>query len=155
MFEAFQQRLLANPDFFGRKKLLLAVSGGVDSIVMTDLFNRIGHDISIAHCNFNLRGTESDADEDLVRTYADKNNIPFFTTRFDTDKFASDNKLSIQVAARRLRYAWFNELVEQNGFDFVLTAHHADDNLETFLINLSRGTGLDGLTGIPFQNGKI
>lgn len=153
MLEKFQNHLANKLSFLNGKKLLLAVSGGIDSIVMADLFST--NDISIAHCNFNLRGEESNDDEKFVKTYADKNKIPVFTTRFDTQRFASDGKLSVQVAARQLRYAWFGELLEKHGFDYVLTAHHADDNLETFLINMSRGTGLDGLTGIPFQNGKI
>ena len=88
-------------------------------------------------------------------TYAQKHNIPIYTTKFDTQAFANDYKLSIQLAARELRYHWFDELLDEENYDYILTAHHADDNLETFLINLSRGTGLEGLTGIPEQNNQV
>lgn len=155
MFDAFQNHLRKNAGFLDGKKLLVANSGGIDSMVLTALLLKSGYSIAIAHCNFNLRGEESDEDEKFVKAFADKNNIPVFTTRFDTERFASDGKLSVQVAARRLRYAWFGELLGNHRLDYVLTAHHADDNLETFLINMSRGTGLDGLTGIPFRNGNV
>lgn len=155
MFEKFQSHLSRNFAFLQGKRLLLAVSGGIDSMVMADLFQKLKSEIAIAHCNFNLRACESDQDERFVRDFAAKNNIAFHSTKFDTQKFASDSKLSIQLAARELRYKWFRELLETEDFDFVLTAHHADDNLETFLINLTRGTGIEGLTGIPQQNGKI
>jgi len=134
---------------------LLAVSGGIDSMVMADVFQRYGSDIGIAHCNFNLRGNESDQDETFVREYAAEKNLVLHVTKFDTRKFAGDFGLSIQVAAREMRYKWFYELLECEKYDYVLTAHHADDNLETFLINLTRGTGIEGLTGIPAQNGKV
>jgi len=152
---AFQNQIDQNFPFLNGKKLLLAISGGIDSMVLLDLFQKPNCNISIAHCNFQLRGNESDEDQYFIENFAEKNNIPFFTTRFDTAKFAQDFKLSTQVAARELRYRWFYELAEKESFDFILTAHHADDNLETFLINLSRGTGIGGLTGIPKQNDKI
>lgn len=155
MREKFERQLAEVFPLLNQQKLLLAVSGGIDSMVMADLFRQPDFNISIAHCNFNLRGSESDGDEDFVKSFALKNQIAVFTQQFDTNAFADDNKLSVQVAARQLRYAWFDELVRLHGFDFVLTAHHADDNLETFLINFCRGTGLEGLTGIPLQNGKI
>jgi tRNA(Ile)-lysidine synthase len=155
MLNQFQNHLQKNVTFLNGRKLLLAVSGGVDSMVLTKLLGTLEYDFAIAHCNFRLRGAESDQDEDFIRSYAEKHKITFHVARFDTAAFASDNKVSIQVAARRLRYAWFEELLETNGYHYLLTAHHADDNLETFLINLSRGTGLEGLTGIPAQNGKI
>jgi tRNA(Ile)-lysidine synthase len=155
MLEKFRKYLSENLSFLKDKKLLLAVSGGVDSMVMTKLFKSLGYNISIAHCNFNLRGSESDGDADFVNNYADVNNIKIHITHFDTNAFAKDNKLSIQLAARQLRYLWFRELLDKHQLDFVLTAHHADDNLETFLINFSRGTGIEGLTGIPQHNGKI
>ena len=137
------------------KSLLLAVSGGIDSMVMVDLFRQLDYKIAIAHCNFQLRGLESFEDEKFVADYADANNIPVITTKFDTTSFATDYKLSIQVAARELRYNWFYELIETGDYDYLITAHHADDNLETFLINLMRGTGIEGLMGIPIQNNKI
>jgi tRNA(Ile)-lysidine synthase len=115
----------------------------------------LDYDIYIAHCNFNLRGEESDGDEQFIRNYAAENNIKLFVTRFDTTLFAADNKLSIQLAARKLRYAWFEELIAENQLDYLLTAHHLDDSLETFLINLTRGTGIEGLTGIPQLNQNI
>lgn len=155
MLSNFQARFTQQFPFLSGKKLLLAVSGGVDSMVMVDLFLKSKADFAIAHCNFQLRGDESDADQQLVESFAKEHNIPIFATRFDTQTFAQDFKLSTQVAARELRYRWFAELLDQESYDYLLTAHHADDNLETFLINLSRGTGIDGLTGIPKQSDKI
>jgi len=141
--------------FLENKKLFLAVSGGLDSMVLLHLFQQLPYEIAVLHCNFQLRGMESFGDQDFIQKYCDQNNIPFFTTQFDTDAFAKDYKLSTQVAARELRYNWFYELLETHQFNYVLTAHHADDNLETFIINLSRGTGLEGLIGIPEENDKI
>lgn len=141
--------------YLKQKKLLLAVSGGLDSMVLLHLFQELKCDIAIAHCNFQLRGVESFGDQKFVQDYAKSNEIPIFVTQFDTEAFAKDYKLSTQVAARELRYNWFYELLETEKFDFILTAHHADDNLETFLINLTRGTGLEGLTGIPVQNDRV
>ena len=141
--------------FLKDKKLLIAISGGVDSVVLTYLLSVLNFDISLAHCNFKLRGKESDLDEEFILKLGGKLNIKTFTTQFSTNKFAQKNKLSTQIAARKLRYNWFESLVKKHQFDFVLTAHHADDNLETFLINLTRGTGLDGLTGIPEINGNV
>jgi tRNA(Ile)-lysidine synthase len=141
--------------YLKQKKLLLAVSGGLDSMVLLHLFQELNCDIAIAHCNFQLRGVESFGDQKFVQDYAEDTGIPIFVTQFDTEAFAKDYKLSTQVAARELRYNWFYELLETEKFDYILTAHHADDNLETFLINLTRGTGLEGLTGIPVQNNKV
>jgi tRNA(Ile)-lysidine synthase len=152
--QRLKEHLDMNLPFLKGKRLLLAVSGGVDSMVMAEAFIRLGYDVSLAHCNFSLRGKESDGDEKFVRNYAYSNGIQAFFQRFDTKSFAADNRLSPQLAARQLRYLWFDELLEQ-GFDYLLTAHHADDNLETFFINLSRRSGISGLTGIPEQNGKI
>jgi tRNA(Ile)-lysidine synthase len=155
MLEKFRIHIAQNFTFFNEKKLLLATSGGLDSMVLLHLFQQLDFEIAIAHCNFQLRGIESFGDQNFVQEYADANKIPVFITQFDTTAFANDYKLSTQVAARELRYNWFYELLETKNYDFILTAHHADDNLETFLINLSRGTGLEGLTGIPQQNDKI
>lgn len=155
MLEKFQKHLLDNLKFLNGKKILLAISGGKDSMVMVHLFQQLDYKIGIAHCNFQLRGMESFGDQNFVQDYATANTIPVFITQFDTKAFSEDYKISTQVAARELRYNWFNELLETEKFDYVLTAHHADDNLETFLINLSRGTGLEGLTGIPEQNDKV
>lgn len=155
MLLKFQKHLSENLLFLKEKKLLLAISGGIDSIVLAHLLKQSDYNISLAHCNFNLRGSESDEDEQFIKNFASENNLILFVTHFDTERFSKDNKLSIQVAARQLRYIWFHQLLEENQFHFILTAHHLDDNLETFLINFTRGTGLEGLTGIPVQNDKI
>jgi len=152
MQQKFLNHIDQNFPFLNGKKLLLATSGGLDSMVMVDLFHKLNYTIAIAHCNFQLRGVESFEDQAFVQNYTEVNEIQFFVTQFDTEAFANDYKLSTQVAARELRYSWFYELLETEKFDYILTAHHADDNLETFLINFVRGTGLDGLTGIPAQN---
>jgi len=155
MFEKLQKNLSENFPFLDGKKILLATSGGIDSMVMIDLFLKFQYEFAIAHCNFQLRGIESFEDQQFVEEFAQQHDIPVFITQFDTKAFAEDYKLSTQVAARELRYNWFYELLTEEKFDYILTAHHADDNLETFLINLSRGTGLDGLTGIPKHNEKL
>ena len=136
-------------------RILIAISGGVDSVVLTHCCHALKIDFALAHCNFNLRGEESDADETFVYELAKELDIEVFIESFDTENYAKLNKLSVQMAARDLRYSWFDEIADQLKFDYILTAHHADDDLETFLINLSRGTGLDGLTGIPEINDKI
>jgi tRNA(Ile)-lysidine synthase len=155
MLIKFQNHLNSNFTQLKDKKLLLAVSGGLDSMVLMHLFQELNYSIGIAHCNFQLRAKESDEDENFVKLQAEKLQIPIFSTRFETEKFANDNKLSIQLAARKLRYDWFYQLLEEENYDYLLTAHHLDDQLETFLINLSRGTGIEGLTGIPATNDKI
>uniref|UniRef100_UPI00375143F7 tRNA lysidine(34) synthetase TilS n=1 Tax=Flavobacterium sp. TaxID=239 RepID=UPI00375143F7 len=155
MLLKLQNHLSKNFPFLKEKKLLLASSGGIDSMIMLHLFQKLNYNIAIAHCNFQLRGLESFGDQQFVQDYASNHNIEVFVTLFDTENFAKDYKLSTQIAARELRYNWFYELLETENFDYILTAHHADDNLETFLINLTRGTGLDGLTGIPEQNELI
>jgi tRNA(Ile)-lysidine synthase len=155
MLNQLKKHIENDLNFLNQGKLLIAISGGVDSVVLTYLMHQLKLDVALAHCNFNLRGNESDADEAFVLNLAEKLDLEVFVQQFDTDKYAIDNKLSIQMAARELRYIWFEELSEQLGFDYILTGHHADDNLETFLINFTRGTGLEGLTGIPEVNGKF
>ena len=155
MLLKFKNQLAENFSLLKDKKLLLAISGGLDSMVLTHLFQQLDYGFALAHCNFQLRGLESFEDQKFVQNYADENKISVFITQFDTEAFAKDYKLSTQVAARELRYNWFYELLNDNNFDYLLTAHHADDNLETFLINLSRGTGIDGLTGIPVENEQV
>jgi tRNA(Ile)-lysidine synthase len=155
MEQKFQNHIQQNFSFLQDKKLLVATSGGIDSMVLVYLFQNLNLNFALAHCNFQLRGTESDGDEIFVKNYAKQNHILCFTTKFDTEKYSETYKLSTQVAARNLRYDWFNEILAQEKFDYIITAHHADDVVETFLINLSRGTGLEGLTGIPSQNGSI
>lgn len=141
--------------FLEGKKLLIACSGGIDSVVLTYLLKTLKFNVSLAHCNFSLRGKESDGDEDFVIGLADKFSIPVINKTFDTKEYSKKHKISIQMAARDLRYNWFDELCDKQGFDFVLTAHHLDDDLETFFINLSRGTGLRGFIGIPKMKDKI
>ncbi|MGV3528532.1 MAG: tRNA lysidine(34) synthetase TilS [Flavisolibacter sp.] len=133
-------------------RVVVAVSGGVDSVVLADLCHRAEMNFVISHCNFQLRGEESQRDEDFVKSLADRYGIPFFLKKFDTKKFAAENKLSVQETARVLRYGWFEEVLNQTGAAFTLLAHHADDNIETLLMNFFRGTGLDGLTGMPEKN---
>jgi len=155
MIEKFKSHISNNFRYLEGKKLLLATSGGMDSMVMAHLFKKLGFEIALAHCNFQLRGLESFDDQNFVQNYAVNNNIEIFITQFDTNAFANDFKFSIQVAARELRYNWFYELLETKKFDYILTAHHTDDNIETFLIHLVRGSGLEGFTGIPIKNGSI
>ncbi|OXA84293.1 tRNA lysidine(34) synthetase TilS [Flavobacterium hercynium] len=155
MFTKFQNHILSRFPFLEDKKLFLAVSGGLDSMVLVHLLKQLPYEIAVLHCNFQLRGLESFGDQNFIQEFCDQNKIPVFTTQFDTEAFAKDYKLSTQVAARELRYSWFYELLDTENFDYILTAHHADDNLETFIINLTRGTGLEGLTGIPEQNDRI
>lgn len=155
MFNQFQTHINQNLLFLTKSKLLIAVSGGLDSVILTHLCYQMKLNIALAHCNFNLRGGESDTDEDFVLQLAEDLDVEVFIESFETEAYSKEHQLSVQMAARELRYDWFKELAEQLHFDFILTAHHADDNLETFLINLSRGTGLEGLTGIPEINDKI
>ena len=155
MVNTFKNHINDTLPFLKDKKLILTISGGIDSVVLAHLCHNLGLNFALAHCNFNLRGDESDADEAFLVKLAEDLDLELFIERFDTNQYAEDAKLSIQMAARELRYRWFEELVDQLHFDYVLTAHHADDNLETFLINLSRGTGIEGLTGIPEINEYI
>ncbi|MFN3753864.1 tRNA lysidine(34) synthetase TilS [Flavobacterium sp.] len=155
MLSKFQNHIDINLPFLKGKKLLLATSGGIDSMVLVNLCHQSKLDFAVAHCNFQLRGEESDKDETFVKSQIEKLQVPIFIQRFDTKAFAEQNKLSIQVVARNLRYEWFYTLLANNNFDYILTAHHLDDSLETFLINFTRGSGLEGLTGIPEQNDKI
>ena len=155
MLEAFNSLLNNELVFLRHKRLLIAISGGIDSVVLTHLCLKAQLDLTLAHCNFKLRGAESDADESFVKELADNLGLEVFIQDFDTEGYMNLNKLSLQMAARELRYQWFQELSTQLHFDYILTAHHADDNLETFLINFTRGTGLNGLTGIPILNDNI
>ena len=155
MLGKFQKVIQKKHPFLLEAKLLVACSGGLDSVVLATLLKEMGIEIGLAHANFQLRGEESDEDESFVLDLAEKWQVPVFTERFDTQEFADSQKLSVQMAARELRYRWFDEIMNDFKFDYLVTAHHADDDLETFLINLSRGTGLQGLLGIPAQNGKV
>ena len=151
MKSRFKAHLASNFPMLHSKRLLVAVSGGVDSMVLLDLLRDLSYIIGVAHCNFQLRGEESDLDQQLVKEYCNTHDIPFYQKNFDTDL----PKQSTQMAARTLRYEWFEALVQTEHYDWVLTAHHADDNIETLLMNITRGTGIEGLTAIPEQNGRI
>ena len=153
--EQFIHFLFQSCNCDGKESFLLAVSGGIDSMVMLDLFQTHGLKFAMAHCNFTLRGKESDGDEEFVRQTALNAGTRFFVKRFDTLKYAKDRSISIQMAARELRYQWFTELARDQHFDLTATAHHKDDSVETFLINLSRGTGITGLTGIKPLSGNL
>lgn len=155
MLKQFEQHVNENFPFLKEGKVLIAISGGVDSVVLAYLCKQMNLNTALAHCNFNLREKESDADEDFVIEFAKDWNLEVFIENFNTKQFAIDKKMSTQMAARALRYFWFDEIASQLGYEYILTAHHADDNFETFLINLSRGTGLDGLLGIPEVNENI
>ncbi|WP_233898109.1 tRNA lysidine(34) synthetase TilS [Tenacibaculum piscium] len=155
MLQELAKHINTDFPFLKDKKLLIAISGGLDSVVLTHLLAQLKYDISLAHCNFQLRNEASNLDEVFVENLGKKLKTPVFSIQFDTLEYAKKQQLSTQLSARKLRYDWFEKLSENHAFDYVLTAHHADDNLETFLINLTRGTGLDGLTGIPAVNGNI
>ena len=155
MLTRFKKNIEIIFPFLIGKKLLVACSGGVDSVVLTHLMKELDFEIALAHCNFSLRGKESDGDEMFVIGLAKNLEIPVFAETFDTHKFAEDHKISTQMAARTLRYNWFDEVLNNFKYDYLLTAHQLDDDLETFFINLSRGTGLNGLTGIPKENNKV
>ena len=155
MLQEFLSFIKSKNLFDPSQRILLAVSGGIDSITMADLFAKAKFDFAIAHCNFGLRGEESDADEVFVKKLAVKYKVPFFTTTFQTEAFAESEKLSTQMAARMLRYQWFESLLEKEKFDYLATAHHQNDVLETVLLNLSKGTGIAGLHGIRIKNNNI
>ncbi|TMI93583.1 MAG: tRNA lysidine(34) synthetase TilS [Bacteroidetes bacterium] len=163
LLQRYQEFIKKEHLFSPKDKLLLAVSGGVDSVVLCELCKQAAYDFIIAHCNFQLRGEESERDEKFVRQLGEKYKVEIKVKKFETEKFAQENKMSIQEAARVLRYEWFGVLVDSSEFGvgkyehdsrlptFLLTAHHGDDNIETLLMNFFRGTGLHGLTGIPIS----
>ncbi len=155
MLEEFKKHIKNQFPHLGEHPFLIACSAGLDSTVLAYLCHRIGLDFQIAHCNFKLRGAESDEDEHFVRGLANKLKKNIHVTHFDTIGYMNKNKVSLQMAARELRYYWFAEIMKQNALGPLVTAHHADDNLETYIINLSRGTGIDGLLGIPFRTHSI
>lgn len=143
-----------------KKHTLLAVSGGVDSVVMCKLYAESGLPFSVMHCNFQLRGAEADADEHFVKELAAAYGVQFFCKKFDTKAFAAQNKLSVQVAARQLRYAWFEEVRREVAKKdkrtvLIATAHHLNDNIETIIYNLAKGASLKGLRGIPMRVGSV
>ncbi len=135
--------------------ILVALSGGADSICLLHLLLTNKYKIYAAHCNFKLRGADADADEKFVINFCKKFNIKLFTTSFDTKKYAAKNKISIEMAARELRYNWFDNLMQDNNIDLLATGHHQDDSIETFFLNLTRGTGIKGLTGLKPKANNI
>jgi len=141
--------------FFNKNKLLLAISGGVDSMVLLETMKFFDVEIIVAHCNFQLRGKESDLDQKLVEKVCKKNSLAFYTINFETEKYAQENKLSIEEAARDLRYSWFETLRKELNANLVVTAHHLNDNTETLLFNITKGTGIKGLRGMLPKRGKI
>lgn len=155
MINEFKKFIAENNLIKPGDRILLAVSGGIDSMVMTHLFLQSGNKMGIAHCNFSLRARESDKDEEMVRKYASEHNIPFYSIRFETKAFAKKNGLSVQMAARELRYEWFEEIRKKNSYDAIAVAHNLNDNIETLIINLTRGTGLAGLTGMRPAGNRI
>ena len=155
LLDSFQRYIDENDLATHDDKILLTVSGGVDSMVMLSLFTRCGYRVGVAHCNFQLRGAESDEDEVLVEDEAKKHGAAFYNRRFETRAEMERTGESMEMAARRLRYAWFDALSREHGYTAIAIAHHADDSIETFFINLLRGTGLRGLTGISTQVGKV
>ena len=149
MLKQFELNTSKNTLFSKTDKLLVAFSGGVDSVVLAHLLHKAGYTIELAHCNFQLRGIEANDDTVFCENFAKSINAPFHVIYVDTKTYASEHKLSIQMAARELRYGWFKTLKTVHHFDYILTAHHANDNVETLLVNLIRGTGIKGLQGIP------
>ena len=152
LLQKFKGFVSGNQLFSTKDRLLLAVSGGVDSVVLCELCKKAGYNFGIAHCNFQLRGPDSDRDEKFVADLAAKYDVALYTTRFNTTEFAAGNKLSTQEAARLLRYDWFEQIRKNNNYNFILTAHHGDDNIETVLMNFFRGTGIKGIRGIEAKN---
>ena len=138
-----------------QEKVVVTCSGGADSIFLLHILNKLGFDCIVAHCNFHLRGEESDRDENFVREFCERENLTLLVQHFDTKQFASENKLSIEMAARELRYTWFEKIRTEYNAGAIAVAHHSDDSIETILLNLLRGTGLKGICGIRPKNGYI
>ena len=155
MLKRFGVNINKNNLFNKTSKLLVAFSGGVDSVVLADLLHKAGYQFELAHCNFQLRGNEANDDATFCENFAKSVNVPFHVTYFDTKAYVAEHKLSVQMAARELRYNWFKELKTKHNFDYILTAHHANDNVETLLVNLIRGTGIKGLQGIPEKQNNM
>lgn len=151
----FQDFIEQNALFTHNSRILAAVSGGMDSVLMAHLLKAAGYNFGIAHCNFQLRGDEAIAGQEFAKGLANQLQVPFHTVNFDTKTYAADKKVSIQMAARELRYQWFGQISQQAGYDVVALAHHQNDGIETILLNLTRGTGIAGLHGILPKNGSL
>lgn len=155
MLEQFLNHINRHTLCTSSDKILLAVSGGMDSMVMLNLFKKANYPIAVAHCNFQLRGIEAEQDEQFVADACQSLGVPFFNKKFNTQQYATDNRLSIQVAARELRYAWFTELMNNEKFNFLATAHHVNDSLETVLLKWIHGSSLESFAGIPVRNQNV
>jgi len=156
LLQQFKQHIATLGFIEPKQKLLLAVSGGIDSVVLAHLIKQLGFEAEIAHCNFQLRGDESKRDENFVMHLAEQLQFPFHVVQFDTSSYALENKLSTQEAARELRYNWFKTLMQKDtSLRWILTAHHADDNIETLLMHFFKGTGISGLRAIPIKNESV
>jgi tRNA(Ile)-lysidine synthase len=155
MYSYFIQHVHQRQLFTSKQRILLAVSGGVDSSVLAHLLKKGDFNFELAHCNFMLRGVDSNKDELFCRELSKRLGVSIHSKKFNVGDYAAKHKLSTQIAARDLRYNWFEELLNTKGFECLLTAHHANDSMETMLINLIRGTGIKGLKGIPERNGRI
>ncbi|MGS4345244.1 tRNA lysidine(34) synthetase TilS [Myroides odoratus] len=155
MENKFKKHIESNFAELTQHPLLLAVSGGIDSVVLLHVCHRIGLNVAVAHCNFHLRDEDSNEDQAFVQEQCQILQVPCFVQEFDTNQYATTNKVSIQVAARALRYQWFEEIIQQKSYRYLLTGHHLDDSIETFFINFSRGTGIEGLLGIPEKTAYI
>lgn len=153
--ESFENYLSAKKLVDKRDRILLAVSGGVDSMVMYDLFYKGGYDIAVAHCNFSLRGEEADGESEMVQRIAEERGTPFYFIRFDTLGAMRENGKSMQETARELRYGWFEKLATEGGYTKIAVAHNVNDSVETFFINSIRGCGVRGLAGITIVRDKI
>ncbi len=155
MITQIQEYITHHKLFSKQSKVLIGLSGGPDSMVLTHVLMQLGYNCMAAHCNFHLRGEASNKDAEFVTKWCNENDIPLFTTDFDTTEYAITNKISIEMAARELRYNWFEKLRVEHSVDVIGIGHHKDDSVETILINLIRGTGIKGLTGIPITNKHI
>ena len=155
MIDKVSQFISNNSLFNKEDNLLIAISGGADSVCLFLVLYNLGYKLELAHCNFNLRGDESKSDEKFVIELANKFNVKIHCQSFNTLQYAKKNKISIQMSARELRYNWFTKLIEKNNLSYIATGHHIDDHVETFFINLIRGCGLKGFLGIAVQNDKI
>ena len=151
MLSRLKRFIAENELLIDEDRLLLAVSGGKDSVCLLHLFTQLDYPLAVAHCNFLLRGEESNKDEQFVRSLSEHYELPFFYKRFDTKTYSKEKSISIQMAARELRYNWFADL----GFDKIVTANHQDDNIETLLLKKNRKASLKGLCGIPLINKNI
>lgn len=155
MLDKIKRYIADNKLFEQSDKLLVGLSGGADSMALLNVLIELKYDCVAAHCNFHLRGEESDKDQLYVEDWCNVNNIPLITVDFDTTKYAADNKISIEMAARELRYGWFERVRKEHDADYIAVGHHLNDSIETFLLNLIRGTGISGLSGIAPKNGRV